>query len=163
MMSDIVFLVLGICSLLLSLVLMVFPVIPAAIASYGALCLLHWSEYITVAESTFIFWGIATLLLMTIARMSPRAEWKVVRQENVYIAIGALAGMLLGMTLSASVVVLGVAIGGILGLLAFVNTPKGKLSGFSLSTFIHYFCTKGLPVIIAMAMIGIAIEGFLLN
>lgn len=163
MFLEIVFLILGIIGLLLSFILMVYPVIPAAIASYVALCFLHWSYFISVTESTFIFWGIATLLLMTISRMSPRANLKECRPMNIYITVGALAGMLLGMTLSASVVVLGVALGAVCGLLAFVNTYKGKLSKFSLSIFIHYFCAKGLPIIVAMAIIGIVIEGFLLN
>ena len=82
---------------------------------------------------------------------------------NLYATVGALAGMLLAMTISASLVVLGAIVGAATGLLAFVNTPKGKLQGFSLSTFIHYFCAKGLPVVVAMAMIGIILEGFLMN
>lgn len=163
MVLEITLLVLGIVCMLLSVILMVWPVIPAAIASFVAMCLLHWSYYIAVTESTFIFWGIATLLIMTIARMSPREDVRKWKSMNLYATVGALAGMLLAMTISASLVVLGAIVGAATGLLAFVNTPKGKLQGFSLSTFIHYFCAKGLPVVVAMAMIGIILEGFLMN
>lgn len=149
--------------MLAALVLVVYPVIPAAIASYVAMCLLHWSYCISVTEKTFIFWGIATLLLMTIARMSQREDVRKNVAINTYIGVGALIGMLLGMTLSASVVVLGTVAGAALGLIAFVNTPKGKLIRFSPSTFIHYFCAKGLPVIVAVSILGIVLEGFLLN
>lgn len=162
-MLELMLLIAGVLCMLLSLLLMVRPYVPAAIASYIALCLLHWSYYISVTESTFIFWGIATLLLMTIARMQPREDVKKSQSSNIYITVGALAGMLLGMTVSASILVLGVAVGAVLGLMAFVNTPKCKALGFSPSTFIHYFCAKGLPIVVAMAMNGIVLEGFLIN
>lgn len=162
-MLEMMLLIAGVLCMLLSVLLMVRPYVPAAIASYIALCLLHWSYYISVTESTFIFWGIATLLLMTIARMQPRENVKKSQSFNIYITVGALAGMLLGMTVNASILVLGVVVGAVLGMLAFVNTPKGKGIRFSPSTFIHYFCAKGLPVVVAMAMIGIILEGFLIN
>ena len=63
-MLELILLIAGVLCMLLSLLLMVRPYVPAAIASYIALCLLHWSYYISVTESTFISWGIATLLIM---------------------------------------------------------------------------------------------------
>ena len=159
---EIFFLILGVLSLVAGVVLMFRPVIPAAIASYAAMWLFHLSYRITVTERTFIFWGAATFLLMTIARMKPKSEPKSAT-ANAYITIGSLAGMLLAMTVSANVMLLGVLVGAVMGMIAFVNTPKGKFIGFSTSTFIHYFCSSGLPIAVAVSMIGIIIEGFLIN
>ena len=159
---EVIYIILGVLCLLAGLVLMFRPVIPASIATYAAMWLFHLSYRITVAERTFIFWGAATFLLMTIARMKPKSEPESAT-ANAYIALASLAGMLLAMTVSANVMLLGVLLGAVVGMIAFVNTPKGKFIGFSTSTFIHYFCSSGLPIAVAVSMVGIIIEGFLLN
>jgi uncharacterized protein YqgC (DUF456 family) len=156
------FLTLGIASLIWALILMVRPSIPAAIPTYVAMWMFHLSYHITVAERTFIFWGAATFLLMTIAKMTQKNESHHITL-NAYITIGALIGMLLAMTMSANILILGVLIGAVTGMIVYVNTPKGKFIKHSLSTFIHYFCKNALPTVVAMSMIGIIIEGFLLN
>lgn len=160
---EVICLVAGVICVLLSVWLMLRPVIPAAVIAYAALFLLHKSVYISVSEKSFIYWGIATLIIMTIERMSPRKQVKKVDVMNAYIMIGAMAGMILGMAMNVSLIVLGVIVGAVLGLLAYVNTPKGKVQRFSLSIFIHYFCEKGLPIMIAMSILGVALESFLLK
>lgn len=82
---------------------------------------------------------------------------------NLYLSAGALAGMLVGIAVDARVMILCAIAGTFFGLLAFARTPKGCWIKFPSSNFIHYFCAKGMNIIVTVAMAGIAIEGFIKN
>ena len=47
-----------------------------------------------------------------------------------------------------------------MGQIAFSRTPGGKWLRFPKSNFIQYLCAKGLAIVVAVAMIGLAVEGF---
>lgn len=162
-MTEIILLSFGIISLLGAIAALVRPYFPAAIPAFLGLCLLHWSRFIALPDSTFYFWGIATMLLFGIHYLSRSKDMENDFTCNLYLTVGAIAGMLLGMAVGASFMILGDIIGTIIGVVAYVNTPKGRSSKFRSSIFIHYFCTKGLQVIVTIAMTGIALEGFILN
>ena len=79
----------------------------------------------------------------------------------MYIGIGALAGMVLGMLFDYSMIIVGTFIGSILGEFAFSKTPLGKNLTFPSSIFIQYFCANGLRIIIATSMLGVILEMFI--
>jgi hypothetical protein len=163
MILAIILLVLGVVCLTGAVVLTVRPWrwTIAAVAAFAGLCLLHWSKYIYLPLKTFIFWGIATLIVVGITRLSPKGEPDGKNTSNLYIGVSALAGCLLGILVSARIMILGVVLGAIIGQIAYSRTPDGKWMKFPTSTFIKYFCAKSLQVIVTVSMIGIAVEGFI--
>ena len=152
MVLGIILLVLGIvCMISAAVCLLFYRRIAAALPAYVALALLHASTYIYLPVKTFVFWGIATLIVAGIHRLLPPGEPAGRKSGNVYV------GMLVG----ARVMVLGVVLGAFVGQMAYSRTPEGKWLKFPTSTFIQYFCAKSLPAIVAVSMLGIAVEGFI--
>ena len=159
----VVMLVIGIVGLALALLLLFKPRYPAAVPAYASLLALHASTYIYLTTSALVFWGCATLLVALLHMLLPKGEPAASRASNLYVGLGALAGLAVGIAVSARIVILGVILGTFLGLFAYSRTPKGSWLKFPTFTFIQYFCAKGLPAIVAVAIIGIVIEGFLVR
>ncbi len=156
-------LVLGIACLIAALALLFYPRwVVAAVPAFVGLLLLHWSYFIAVPLSTFLFWGVATVMVWGINYMSPQGEIDGKRSSNIYVGASAMAGALLGMLVDARIMVLGVVLGAVVGQLAYSRTPHGRWLSQSGATFVQYFCAKCLPVIVAVSIVGIAVEGFLL-
>lgn len=146
-----------------SLVLLFRPwKVVAAIPACVGMVLLHMSYFIAVKTGTFVFWGVATAMVAGLAYMSPPGEPDGQRASNLYIGASAIAGCLLGMIVGARIMVLGVVLGAFVGQLAYSRTPAGRWMRQPVSTFAQYFAAKCLPAIVAVAQVGIAIEGFLL-
>ena len=124
--------------------------------------LLHASYFISVKTGTFLFWGAATALVAGLAYMSPPGEPDGQRASNLYIGASAIAGCLLGIIVGARIMVLGVVLGAFVGQLAYSRTPAGRWMSQPVATFAQYFAAKCLPAIVALAQVGIAIEGFIL-
>ena len=164
MITQYILLVLGIAMLAVSLVLLFRPWrLVAAIPAFVGMLLLHLSYFIAVKTGTFIFWGTATALVAGLAYVSPAGEPDGQRASNLYIATSAIAGCLLGMIVGARIMVLGVVLGAFVGQLAYSRTPAGRWMSHPVGTFAQYFAAKCLPAIVAVAQVGIAIEGFLLE
>lgn len=162
MVLGIILLVLGIVYMISAAVCLLFyRRIAAALPAYVALALLHASTYIYLPVKTFVFWGIATLIVAGIHRLLPQGEPAGRKSGNVYVGVAAVAGCLLGMLVGARVMVLGVVLGAFVGQMAYSRTPEGRWLKFPTSTFIQYFCAKSLPAIVAVSMLGIAVEGFI--
>ena len=135
----------------------------STLVGYAGLLLLHYVCYINVVNSSLLFWGAAALLSCGIAMLSPRQEPHGSRGGNINLLLGAVAGLLVGMSIDASMMILAAIIGTLLGQLFYARTPKGSWVKFSFSIFIHYFCAVGLKTIVSTAIAGIAIEGLLRN
>lgn len=135
--------------------------VPAAIPAYAALVLLHFSTYIYLPVRTFVFWGVATLMVAALKWLLPQEELSGERSGNLIIGVSSLAGCLLGILVGARLMTLGVILGTLVGMLAFSRSPQGRWIMASHKTFISFFCAKSLPVIVAVAMVGIGIEGFI--
>ena len=157
---NIILLVAGIIFMALALILIFKPWYVAALPAYIGLWLLHLSTYTTFPTWIFIFYGVATLMVMGIRHLSPKGEPDGKNTGNLYLGLGAIMGCLLGMLVDARFMVLGTIIGTIMGQIAFSRTPHGKWLRFSKSNFIQYLCAKGLGIVVAVAMIGLAVEGF---
>lgn len=164
MITQYILLVLGIASLVAALVLLFRPWrwLVAAIPAFVGMVLLHMSYFIAVKSGTFVFWGICTALVTGLAYMSPRGEPDGQIASNLYIGVSAIAGCLLGMIVGPRILVLSVVLGAFVGQLAYSRTPAGRWMRQPATTFLQYFAAKCLPAIVAVAQIGIAVEGFLL-
>lgn len=160
MLFNNILLVLGALCMLFSLVLLFKPWIVAAVPAYVGLWLLHLSTKTTFHMWVFIFYGVATAIVVGLRYLSPKGEPDGRLSGNLYIGLGALMGCLLGMAIEARFMLLGTIIGAIMGQVAFSITPHGKWLRLSRSNFIQYLCAKGLPAVVAVAMIGVGIEGF---
>ena len=77
--------------------------------------------------------------------------------------LSAIVGVLLGIMMGQSYVLLGTIVGAMVGAMAYSRTPHGKWIRFAKSTFIQYFCARCLPAIVAVAMAGICLEAILFN
>jgi len=159
MVLQIILLIAGIACLAAALALVLRPRWVAAVPAYAGLWLMHWSYYIAVPMSTFIFWGIATLLTVGLFYLSPSGEPDGHRSSNLYVGFTSMAGGMLGILLAPRLLVLGVILGAAMGQLAYSRTPNGKWMLFPSTQFWRYFAAKCLPAIVAISIVCIAIMG----
>ncbi|MGM9803003.1 MAG: hypothetical protein ACI308_02380 [Muribaculaceae bacterium] len=158
-----ILLILGLISLLAALLLVFKPKFPGAVAAYIAVFLLHASTHIYLTTSTLVFWACATVIVAVLHYLQPKGEPKESRASNLYIGLGGIAGLMAGLAIDARVMILGVIVGVFLGLIAYTRTPNGRWLKFPTFTFIQYFCAKALSAIVAIAIVGLAIEGFIIK
>ena len=163
MVTSTILFVLGLICLAIALVLVLWPKWNAAVPAFIGLVLLHLSYRIAVPWMTFAFWGLATLLTLGLFVLSPRGEPDGHRASNLYIGFTAMAGGLLGILLAPRVMVLGVVLGAAMGQLAYSRTPAGKWMLEPSSLFWRYFAAKGLPAIVAVAIVCIAVMGLVID
>ncbi|MDE5902968.1 MAG: hypothetical protein K2H21_07100 [Muribaculaceae bacterium] len=138
--------------------------------SFCALLLLSFARIdgvpiVPVANSMTLSWLCITLVVMMVILLQNPAI-RIQSRGTGYILFGAVAGMAAGLavyTVSASTNLLytmmlgGTAIGIILGLLIFSNTPAGRAIAPSTGHFWQYLLAKGFPALITVAQIGIAL------
>ena len=91
-----ILLIAGIVLMLLALVLLFKPWIAAALPAYAGLWLMHLSTYTTFPQWIFIFYGVTTLMVMGIKYLQPKGEPGGKSTGNLYLALGAIMGCLLG-------------------------------------------------------------------
>ena len=156
-------LILGVACLVAATALVLYPRWPAAVPAYAGMVFLHLSYYIDVPMRTFLFWGIAAAMVAGLHFISPKGEIDGNRASNLYVGLSAMAGSLLGMLVHVNVMVLGVILGAFIGQMAYRRTPNGRWLGESPKTFLRYYCAKCLPVVVAVAIIAISVEGFILD
>lgn len=159
-MTDSILIILGTVCLLAGYIFSIKPIIPGVLVSYLGLWMFKWSHFFYIPQSTLTFWGIATLIILGIDFLSQKDK-SASLTGPVYIGIGSLAGMVLGMLFDYSMIIVGSFIGSVLGEFAFSKTPMGKNLTFPSSVFIHYFCAKGLRIIIATSILGVILEMFI--
>ena len=161
MTGSIILLVLGVLLMLAAIVLVLKPWWVAAVPAYAGLCCLHWSSMASFPMWIFWFYGAATLMVVGLRYLLPKGEPDGSSTGNLYLGLGAMMGCLLGMILEARFMLLGTILGTIMGEIAFLRTPSGKWLRFPKSNFIQYLCAKGLGIIVAVAMIGLSVEGII--
>lgn len=163
MVIHIILLTAGIACLVAALVLVLWPRWVAAVPALAGLALLHWSYTISVPWMTFVFWGVATLIIVGLYYLSPAGEPDGNRSSNLYIGLTAMAGGMLGIMLAPRLMVLGVILGAAMGQLAYSRTPAGKWMLNPSSMFWRYFAAKGFPVIVAVSIVCIAVMGIVID
>jgi hypothetical protein len=163
MVMQTILLVAGIACLVAALLLVLRPRWVAAVPAFAGLVLMHWSYAIDVKPMTFVFWGIATLITVGLFYLSPKGEPDGHRSSNLYVGLTAMAGGMLGILLAPRIMVLGVILGAAMGQLAYSRTPAGKWMLFPSTQFWRYFAAKGLPAIVAVSIVCIAVMGVVID
>lgn len=163
MVMQTILLVAGIACLVAALLLVLRPRWVAAVPAFAGLVLMHWSYAIDVKPMTFVFWGIATLITVGLFYLSPKGEPDGHRSSNLYVGLTAMAGGMLGILLAPRIMVLGVILGTAMGQLAYSRTPAGKWMLFPSTQFWRYFAAKGLPAIVAVSIVCIAVMGVVID
>lgn len=138
-----------------------FPRRGECVVAFFALAIASLSPYSAITGSTLAFWGIATALVLGINALLPRhiAE---ARNGIPYIATASFAAMMVGLTFATSAtIIIGSAIGALLGALAFAKTNSGKSLNFPSRQFFNYLAAKGLPIIVTASIIGVTISELL--
>lgn len=105
------------------------------------------------SATSLIFWGVAAVIVLVIQYLLPRNVARS-RLGIGYIAGAALAGAFVGMVMSHGWMIVGAAVGAILGGIAFSRTPDGAGMEFPSSKFLNYLCAKGLPAVVVMSIAG---------
>lgn len=147
--------------LALTVVLTFMPRRAAAVSGYLAMAAAALSGAVAYEASTYIFWAVATLISVAINYMLP-GEVARSRAGVPYISGGALAGTAVGMAIgTVAGVIVGSALGAFLGALAYGSTVAGRPMSFPSAKFFNYLAAKGLPVIVALSMVGIVTAGLL--
>ena len=163
MIGQTILFIAGIICLVIALVLVLWPRWVAAVPAFAGLVLLHLSYHIAVPMSTFVFWGIATLIITGLFYLLPSGEPDGHRSSNLYVGFTAMAGGMLGIMLAPRLMVLGVILGALMGQLAYSRTPAGKWLLMPSSVFWRYLPIKCLPIIVAVAIVCIAIMGIVIE
>ena len=163
MVMQTILLVAGIACLVAALLLVLRPRWVAAVPAFAGLALMHWRYAIDVQPLTFVFWGIATLITVGLFYLSPKGEPDGHRSSNLYVGLTAMAGGMLGILLAPRIMVLGVILGAAMGQLAYSRTPAGKWMLFPSTQFWRYFAAKGLPAIVAVSIVCIAVMGVVID
>ena len=164
MILQTILLIAGVACLVAALALVLWPRWVASVPAFIGLALLHLSYAIAVPEKTFIFWGIATFITICLFYLSPKGEPDGHRSSNLYVGLTALAGGLLGILLQhPAFMVLGVILGAAVGQLAYSRTPVSKWMLAPSTMFWKYFAAKGLPAIIAISIVCIALMGIVIE
>ena len=153
---EILLLILGTILIALSVFLCLKPYIPSVITAYGAVWLMQFSGRLDFPNVMLSYWGVLTMIVIIIASMQPEALTKSTR-GTTHITVGAIAGMFAGSTIGYSPMIIGTAVGALMGLIAYSRTKKGDALR-PMTPFLKYFMAKGLPTIISIAMLGIILE-----
>lgn len=142
--------------LLAAAVMSFFNTTYPAVIAFAGLCLTGFLPGGGVTMSSYIFWGIATVIVVSLGFILPDGIVNS-RRGMPYICGASLAGMLVGMALSShAAMVAGAFAGAVLGGIAYAKTPAGEVLEFPTSKFLNYLCAKGLPVVVTMSIIGTA-------
>lgn len=163
MIINYILLIAGIICLVAALILVLRPRWVASVPAFLGMALMHWSYFIFVKTSAFIFWGIATLITVMLFYLSPSGEPDGNQSSNLYVGLTAMAGGMLGILLAPRIMVLGVVLGAAMGQLAYSRTPAGRWMLSPSLQFWRYFAAKCLPAIVAVSIVCIAVMGVLIN
>lgn len=141
---------------------MFVPRIPGVLAAYAALVCAHLAGAAYVDAKILIYWGIATAIVLGLRMLQPKAL-VYTPQGQSYVALGTIAGVMLGYAVSpvSAALIAGGATGALLGAFVFMRTPAGPRLPLASSEFVQYLCAKGLPAIITSAMAAISIASLI--
>lgn len=147
--------------LVAALVLTLWPRAAAAVPAFVAMVLLHLGHLVIEPAWRLVIWGLAMVVCVCLRRMQPKGEPDGRLTGNLYVALAALAGALAGMAAGVNFILLGTILGAFMGMMAYSRTPHGSWLKTRGGTMVQYFCAKGLPAIVAVAITVTCIEGLI--
>ena len=147
----------GIVALVAAFLAILRPYVPGAVLAYAGLWLLKWSGFIHPSAGLLASWGVIVVVVLVIDFLLPSSISRATNGMG-YMGVGGLVGLFVGMTgFSLAWAVAGAAAGVLLGAFAHTRMPGGKALGFPSSRFFQYLCAKGLPAVVTLGLIGIAL------
>lgn len=144
--------IISILLIALTLLLLFRPYVPASATAYAAMLAGQFSGRAGIPDSQLIFWASATVIVLGISAMLPKALIQTSRGTS-YISGATITGGIAGLALSGATIITGCAIGAFLGALAYSRTGSGKALAFPSSEFLQFLCAKGLPSTVAVSII----------
>lgn len=154
-------LIVAVACMVAALVLTLWPKATAAVPAFVAMLLLHWGQLVLEPTWRLVVWGLAAVVCACLRRMQPKGEPDGRLTGNTYVSLAALAGALAGMAAGVNYILLGAIVGAFMGMMAYSRTPHGQWLKTPGGTMVQYFCAKGLPAIVAVAMTVTSIEGLI--
>ena len=143
--------------------LMFIPRWPAAAVAYVAMFAGYMgatSERLVISGSNLFTWGCAAAIVLALSFVPGRRPRG---SAHLYPTLGAIAGVAVGFVSAptSAAMVMGSAIGTLLGALAFVRTPAGRGLSVLSRPFLDYACATGLPAVVAAVTIALTVvQGF---
>lgn len=128
----------------------------AAFALLGISALKH-SDYFAINSTEMLYWAVAVLIILIVGWNN---GWQIAVPKicRNYIVGGTLVGMMVGLTKGHSAMIIASVVGAVVGSIAYGRTSAGA----SLSTHLRWAIVKiGLPAIVTMTLVGMAVEGLM--
>ena len=142
------------------------PYITAPIPAYISLWLLKFSDTVYISNSILIGWGLVTAVTVLIDIMQPQQISKATN-GTIYISIGAMAGMIVGLsTLSVDScmwAVTGAIAGAIFGTIIYGRSASAAPLQFPSARFRRYALAKIFPVAVTWSLLAILIFSWLVR
>lgn len=149
-------LIFGILLLAAGLILAFIPSRWSAPVAWAGLLLSVLSGHMMLSTGQIVFWACAAAMVTAIDFMLP-PQVAGSRHGVMYIVTATLLGTLVGMIASGAAMIVGAAVGAFAGALAFSRTPRGHDLTFPSRRFVNYLAAKGMPAVVTMCIIGIAV------
>lgn len=127
-----------------------------ALTAFGGMLFLQAAGVVHPDPQQLWFWGAAAFIVLALSVLLP-APVVSSRRGVAYIVIATVAGLLLGLLISANVMVLGGVLGAVCGALAYSRTPAGKTLDFPSRRFVNYLAAKALPPVITLSIMAITL------
>lgn len=113
-----------------------------------------------ISGQAVLFWAIAVMILFGIRLAGGDNPASYPASARYYIAGGALAGMLAGLTLGRSGMIIGSAVGAAIAGIAWSRTPAGRNS---MTGLWRLTVAAGFPAVITMTLVGMALEQLVIS
>ncbi|MBD5224569.1 MAG: hypothetical protein HDS68_01205 [Bacteroidales bacterium] len=107
-----------------------------------------------ITGQAILFWAIAVMILFGIRLAGGDTAASYPASARYYIAGGAMAGMLAGLTLGQSGMIVGSALGAVVAAVAWSRTPAGRSS---MTGLWRLTAAAGFPSVITMTLVGLAL------
>ncbi len=148
-----------------SLLLVFFKVVPTALSAYASIvcaCFCGAGGAIEVSHDSLLFWGVATVIVLGLSLLNS-GNPLLTGAARAYVSAGAIVGGLLGFaaTHSAASIIMGSALGAVLGAFAYSRTPSGSAARTDRRVFVDYVCAAGLPAVVIAGMCGVSASAVL--
>ncbi len=128
----------------------------SALAAWTGLLFFVLSGNVVLSTGQMVFWAVAAAMVAALGFLLPQAVARS-RHGVTYIAVGTLLGVLIGMLASGAAMIVGAAAGALAGGVAFSRTPGGRNINFPSRQFFNYLGAKGLPAVVTLCILGIAL------
>lgn len=125
------------------------------IAAYAAMLCAYFAPDSPIDGSQLAFWGVATAIVLGLEFLQRGSAASAA--ARAYTVGGAITGAVLGVLCqpSSGAVIIGSAIGAVLGAVAFTRLPSGSRHALSSREFLDFLCARGLPAVVCASLLTV--------